>query len=80
MPVPPESIQVDRCYLTEGGSIRRATSTGSDRLVRYKERVGSGPWLCGGTKQRRRHVFAATVVREVPYDWAANDDQEQGVR
>jgi hypothetical protein len=74
VPVPAESIQVDRCYLTESGSVRRVTSTGSHGLVRYTERVGTGPWLYGGTKQRRKHVFAAAVLREVPCDWTPASD------
>jgi hypothetical protein len=67
--IPPESIQVDRCYLTESGSIRKVTSTGSDGQVRYRERAGAGPWLSGETNKRKRHVFAAAIVREVPCDW-----------
>ena len=78
MPIPPESIQVDRCYLTEGGSVRRVTSTGSDGLVRYTERIGAGPWLYNGTKQRRRQVFAAAVEREVPCDWHPEADEDRG--
>ena len=74
MPISPESIQVDRCYLTESGSIWKVTSTGSDGTVRYTERVGAGPWLYGGTKQRRKHAFAATVLREVPCDWTPERD------
>jgi hypothetical protein len=68
MPIPPENIQVDRCYLTESGSIRKVTSTGSDGLVRYRERVGAGPWQGSGTKKRKRPVFAAEALREVRCD------------
>ena len=77
MPIPPESIQVDRCYLTEGGSVRRVTSTGSDGLVRYKERIGAGSWLYSGTKPRRRHDFAAAVLREVPCEWTPKMDEDK---
>jgi hypothetical protein len=73
MAIPPESIQVDRCYLTESGSVRRVTSIGSDGLVRYRERVGAGPWSAG-TKQRRKHVFANSAVRQVPCDWTVETD------
>jgi hypothetical protein len=73
MSIPPESIQVDRCYLTESGSVRRVTSIGSDGLVRYRERVCAGPWSAG-TKQRRKHVFANSTVRQVPCDWTAETD------
>jgi hypothetical protein len=74
MSVPPESIVVGRCYLTESGSVRKVTSTGSDALVRYRERVGAGPWLYSGTKGRKRHVFAAAVVREVSCDRTPEKD------
>jgi hypothetical protein len=75
MAIPPESLKPDRCYLTESGSIRKVTSTGSDGTVRYTERVGAGPWLYGGTKQRRKHVFAATVLREVPCNWTPDGEE-----
>ena len=74
MSIPPESLKPDRCYLTESGSIRKVTSTGSDGTVRYTERVGAGPWVYGGTKQRRKRVFAAAVLREVPCDWMPEMD------
>jgi hypothetical protein len=74
MAIPPESLKPDRCYLTESGSIWKVTSTGSDGTVRYTERVGAGPWVYGGTKQRRKHVFAASVLREVPCDWTPEMD------
>lgn len=72
--IPPESIQVDRCYLTESGFFRRVTSTGSDGWVHYKERIGAGPWLHGGTRKLRRHDFAAAVERDVPCDWTPEGD------
>jgi hypothetical protein len=74
MAIPPESIQVDRCYLTSSGSIRKVTSTDSEGLVRYRQRVGAGPWSNGGLK-RRRHVFAAQALREVPCDWTPETDE-----
>ena len=74
MPIPPESIQVDRCYLTESDSVRRVTSTGSDGLVRYKERIGAGSWLYSGTKKRRSQVFAVADLREVISDWMSKKE------
>ena len=68
MSIPPESIQVDRCYLTESGSLRQVTLTGSDGWVRYKERVGTGPWH-SWTRKLRKQDFAAAIERQVPCDW-----------
>jgi hypothetical protein len=73
--IPPESIQAGRYYLTHSGSIRKVTSTGSDGLVRYRERVGAGPWQGVGTKKRNRHAFAAEVLREVPCDDTPEPDE-----
>jgi hypothetical protein len=73
--IPPENIQVDRCYLTDNGSLRRVTSTGSDGLVRFRQRVGAGPWSTG-TKKRKRHIFAAQALRQVPCDWTPEGRRE----
>ncbi len=75
MPIPPESIQVDHCYLTESGSVRKVTSIGSDGVVRYRQRVGAGPWS-SGSRRRRRHEFAAQALREVSCDWTPETDGE----
>ncbi len=68
MSIPPESVAVGRCYLAKGGSIRRVTSTGSDGTIRFRQRVGAGPWS-SGSKNRKRKNFALQVEREVPCDW-----------
>ena len=75
MPIPPESIEIGKCCLTESGSIRRVTSTSSDGLVRYRERSGAGPWQGTGTKKRKRDIFAAQALREVPCDWTPEVDK-----
>jgi hypothetical protein len=75
MSVPPESIQVDRCYLTEGGSVRRVTSTGSDGWLQYRERDSTGHWLDKRwTRRLRRQVFAGAALRQVPCDWTPETD------
>lgn len=75
MTISPKDIEVGRCYLMEDGSIRRVTSTGSDGLVRYWERVGPELRLGTGTKKRRRHDFADQALREVPCDWAPDGEE-----
>jgi hypothetical protein len=72
--IPPESIQVGRCYLTHDGKVRKVTSADSDGSMRYTERTGTGPWVYGGTKKRGRLVFAAALAREVPCDWTPEGD------
>ncbi len=75
MSIPPESIQVDRCYLTEGGFIRKVTSTGSDGWVHYGERDSTGDWPDKRwTRRLRRQAFASSAEREVPCDWTLEGD------
>ena len=75
MSIPPESIQVGRCYLTADGTIRRVISTDSNGRVRYAERAGAGPWRPGRLRSLKRQDFAAAVVREVP---CAGEPEENG--
>ncbi len=69
MSVPPESIEVGKCYLMETGQVRRILRIMPDGRFQYEHRMGySAPkaWKSGIQSGRS---FAATVEREVPCDW-----------
>jgi hypothetical protein len=69
MSIPPESIQVGRCYLSEEGRVRRVTKFLASGQVRYKYRSfpddERSPWRTGNLDVGR---FAATTLREVSCD------------
>ncbi len=70
MPVPPESIEVGRCYLTRDRRLRRVNEIRLDGEVRYKYRhfpaAKRRTWRSGVLAV---NIFAATVLGEVPCDW-----------
>jgi hypothetical protein len=71
MTIPPESIQVDRCYLTESNSIRKVTSIGSDGWLHYRERDSTGDWPDKRwTRRLRKQSFASEALHEVHCDWS----------
>jgi len=77
--VPPESIQVGKCYLARGKidmggkalRIRRVAQILPDGRVRFEQRRGpvpvSGLWPRSGIQDLQ--AFALAVEREVPCDW-----------
>ncbi len=79
MSLPPESIEVGKCYLARGyldasGNallVRRVTQIHPDGRVRFERRRGpipeGRPWPMSGTM--RLDAFASSVEREVPCDW-----------
>lgn len=75
MPVPPESIQVGRCYLSDQGRIRRVTKFLPEGRLRYRYRslLASKyePWQTGRLDVEG---FATTTLREVPCDWTPEGD------
>ncbi len=76
MPIPPESIKVDRCYLTSEGKIRRVMALLRDGRVQYQWRRGytlKSPWRVGIEIARS---FAAAVEREVSCDWTPETDEQ----
>jgi hypothetical protein len=70
--IPPESIEVGQCYLTEDGRVRKVTRLLTDGRVRYKYRgLLSKKWKWGELSPQ---TFASTVERPVPCDWTPETD------
>ena len=70
MPVPPESIQVDRCYLTRNDQVARVTKILPNGYVLYAFRSSAVAKAFGWTRaQTEIRSFVALVEREVPCDW-----------
>ncbi len=71
MSIPPESIEVGKCYLGDNGQVRRVVRIWPDGRVQYETR--SAPLSHAKTwKPGMLQVsdFASSVQREVPCDWA----------
>ena len=77
MPVPPESIEVGKCYLTRETRVRRVTEIRPNGEVRYKYRSfpahRRGTWQSGALPP---DIFAEFVLREVPCDWTPEADEQ----
>lgn len=81
MTLPPESIQVGKCYLVEAErsrrskGIRRVVRIMPDGRVQFERRpahqVNAGAWKPGMQEVR---AFALQAEREVPCDWTPEDD------
>jgi hypothetical protein len=76
MTIPPESIAVGKCYLSDEGRVRRVVKFISDNQIRYAYR--SFPqkgklWRTGRLEVGR---FAETTLREVPCDWTPETDEQ----
>ncbi len=75
MAVPPESLEVGKCYLSNDGRVRRAAKFLPDGRIRYAYRsvpaVQGRLWRTGRLNVER---FAETVLREVPCDWTPETD------
>ncbi len=77
--LPPESIEVGKCYLAQGRlvpgrsglRVRRVVQILPDGRVRFEQRRGpvpvSGLWPRSGIQDLQ--AFAAAAEREVPCDW-----------
>jgi hypothetical protein len=75
MSIPPESIEVGRCYLTTSGQVRRVLGFLPQR-VRFERRVrttGSDWGWVAGLAERR--AFTLVIEREVPFDWTPEMDE-----
>ncbi len=76
MPVPPESIEVGKCYLTNDGRVRRVAKFLPDGRVRYVYRSFPADkrrtWRTG---RLDLEGFAATALREVPCDWMPEKEE-----
>ncbi len=76
MTVPPESIEVGKCYLMETGHLRRVLRIFPDERVQYEHSTGSGGrgsgWKPG---MQSRRTFADLIEREIPWDWTPESDR-----
>ncbi len=66
MTVPPESIEVGKCYLAAKGQVRRVIACAYDKVVFH---TGRQQALRRGWPRREimnRETFAAHAIREVP--------------
>ncbi len=75
MPVPPEHLEIGRCYLTETGQIRRPVRFLGDGRVQYEERSGLARRKQWTMDVQCVRFFAAVVEREVPCDWTPGADE-----
>lgn len=70
MTVPPESIEIGKCYLTRNGQVARVVNVLSTGRVVYAFRkstdVDAHVWTGAETDRRS---FALLVERAVPCDW-----------
>jgi hypothetical protein len=67
--IPPESLEVGKCYLAKGGRslrIRRLVQLLPDGRVQYEQRSPKTAWQM---RIQVRDVFASMLQREVPCDW-----------
>ena len=75
MTIPPESIEVGKCYLSNDGRVRRAAKFLPDGRVQFEGRMGhqrnAGAWRSGMQDIRS---FAFLIEREVPCDWTGEDE------
>ncbi len=77
MALPPESIEVGKCYLCETGNdprIRRVLQILPNGLVSFEQRT---PRATYRKRAQYRDVFAAMVTREVPCDYVWEAPQER---
>ncbi len=74
MPVPPESIQVGRCYLMKTGQVRRAVRLLPGGRMQFEQRPGHIVPKTWKTDVQDVRSFATTVEREVPCDWTGEDE------
>ncbi len=85
MSLPPESIEVGRCYLARSFHtgrdgylrIRRVVEIRPDGCVQFDQRRGpvvpGRPWP--GRNTMRLAVFATSAERQIPCDWAPGTDE-----
>ncbi len=73
MSIPPESIEVGKCYLTAGNIVRRVVKVLPDQRIQYEWRGGYRTrWKAGILISRE---FALAVEREVHCDWTPEQEE-----
>ncbi len=77
MTVPPESIEVGKCYLTDAGQVRRALQILPNGRIVYERRPAHRPEAPWQEASQELSSFARLVEEEVPchfgpgsLDWA----------
>ena len=75
MRLPPESIEVGRCYLMESGQVRRVLRIMPDGRFQYEHRMGHAAARSWRTGMQSGHLFANLIEREVPCDWIPDTDE-----
>ncbi len=75
MSIPPESLEVGKCYLLNTGHVRRVIRIMPDGRVQFEHRMGHTPtgWKTGIQEGRS---FAFMIEREVPCDWTPETDED----
>ncbi len=76
MTIPPESIEVGKCYLGDNGKVWRVVSIMPDGRVQFEFRARTRraakvwkPGMLDGAS------FAALAQREIPCDWAPEREE-----
>ncbi len=76
MTIPPESIEVGKCYLGNNGKVWRVVRLWPDSRVQFEFRARSRGearvWKPGMLLLRD---FASSAQREVPCDWTPDTDE-----
>jgi hypothetical protein len=74
--IPPESIEVGKCYLGDNGKVWRVVRLWPDSRVQFEFRARSRGearvWKPGMLLLRD---FASSAQREVPCDWTPDTDE-----
>ncbi len=76
MPLPPESIQIGKCYLTHSGEVRRVLRLLPEDRVHYEFREAAVARAFGWKEGVLGLApFAALVEHEVPCNWTPEADE-----
>lgn len=75
MTVPPGSIEVGKCYLTNSGQVRRATRILPSGWIRYEWRPAGEPSAAWQAASQVAPSFTFQIKREVPCDWTPERDE-----
>ncbi len=79
MPVPPDSIEVGKCYLTNTGRVWRIIRFMPDGRILYEHRAQH---LYGQEQEQRPGMLTTLpaevlIEREVPCDWTPDADERK---
>ncbi len=76
MTIPPESVEIGKCYLGDNGKVWRVVRIWPDGRVQFEFRARSRGnakvWKPG---MLDRLTFSASAQREVPCDWTPETDR-----